>query len=385
LEEANVEHDAMRFDDEDRQDVREAGNGQGRPDTGPRTPGGDADAPRQDEKELRLAPLDDKVEATVAAERAVPMQDQPTPMRPARKIRLSRRQWAFLITGAVIVAAVVLGAIFLVPVLKNANWTGSRALAIYIALGVLATTAGGWLLLRKTLRTRMAVEKDLREDPDINDWLVVFDWTPKVLYVPTIAAAFIAAILMYLEQGKVWFFADLDTAAVGGIWFLLFFLNFIIEEYNINVKMILIGLVGFGCFLLWLHLLGGVCWFFRLFTNLAISMSGTGFLLIGVFGVLTIAVSWFKGLFYYVSLTPNYMNIQEGPTESGEQISREDYNSRVDTSDFMERLMGFGRIIITFKDQKRQPITLLVWQVQKKAKYLERVRGKIAIDQMMSK
>jgi hypothetical protein len=74
------------------------------------------------------------------------------------------------------------------------------------------------------------------------------------------------------------------------------------------------------------------------------------------------------------------MNLQEGPTETGEQIGREDYNTRVDTSDFLERLLGFGKIIITFKDQKRQPIALLVWRIDKKAQLLEKVRGKFAID-----
>ena len=74
------------------------------------------------------------------------------------------------------------------------------------------------------------------------------------------------------------------------------------------------------------------------------------------------------------------MNLQEGPTETGEQIGREDYNSRVDTSDFLERLLGFGRIIITFRDKKREPISLLVWRIQEKVQMLERVRGKFAID-----
>jgi hypothetical protein len=52
----------------------------------------------------------------------------------------------------------------------------------------------------------------------------------------------------------------------------------------------------------------------------------------------------------------------------------------VDTSDFLERLLGFGRIIITFRDKKREPISLLVWRIQEKVQMLERVRGKFAID-----
>jgi len=137
-----------------------------------------------------------------------------------------------------------------------------------------------------------------------------------------------------------------------------------------------------GFFLLWLHLLGWVVPFLKLFRNIAVSMNATVYLLVGIIGSLAIIISWLKGLFYYVTITPNYMNLQEGPTESGEQIGREDYNSRVDTSDFLERLMGFGRIIITFKERKRQPIVVLVWRIQKKAQLLESVRAKFAIDHL---
>jgi len=141
-------------------------------------------------------------------------------------------------------------------------------------------------------------------------------------------------------------------------------------------------LMTLGFLLLWLHLLDWVLGFFRLFGRIAISVNSTLYLLVGIIGLLAIFISWLKGLFYYVTITPNYMNLQEGPTESGEQIGREDYNTRVDTSNFLERLMGFGRIIITFKERKRQPITVLVWRIQRKAQMLEKVRAKLAIDHL---
>ena len=153
------------------------------------------------------------------------------------------------------------------------------------------------------------------------------------------------------------------------------------EEYNVSIKILIIVVVGVGFFLLWLHLLGWVVPFLRLFERIALSMNTAVYLLVGIIGLLAISISWLRGLFYYVTITPNYMNLQEGPTESGEQIGREDYNSRIDTSDFLERLMGFGRIVITFKeDRKREPIALLVWRIQSKAQMLERVRAKFAID-----
>ena len=259
-------------------------------------------------------------------------------------------------------------------------WTSNKMIALYILIGVALTAVAAWLVLRKTVRTRLRMEKTIKDDPDINDWLVVFNWTPKILYVPIIIASFLASALMLLKATNWWLLGDINPEAIGGIWFAILFLNFLVEEYNISIKILLISVVSVGFFLLWLHLLGWVVDFLRLFRHLALSISATGYLLVGIVGLLTILISWVKGLFFYVTITPNYMNVQEGPTETGEQIGREDYNSRVDTSDFLERLLGFGRIIITFRDKKREPISLLVWRIQEKAKMLERVRGKFAID-----
>ena len=258
-------------------------------------------------------------------------------------------------------------------------WTSNRMIAVYIAVGVVAASVVAWLTLRRTVRTRLSVNKKLREDPDINDWLVIFNWTPKILYAPTIVASLLASLLMFLREAG-WIFSAINPGIIGGIWFAVVFLNLLVEEYNITVKVLIIAVVSSGFFLLWLHLLDWVVPFLKLFGHLALSINGTGFLLVTIIGLLIIFISWLKGLFYYVTITPNYMNIQEGPTESGRHIGREDYNTVVDTSDFLERLMDFGRIVIIFKDMKTQPIVLLVWRIHKKAQLLERVRGKFAID-----
>jgi hypothetical protein len=156
--------------------------------------------------------------------------------------------------------------------------------------------------------------------------------------------------------------------------------NFLVEEYNINIKVLLISIAGVTAFLLWLHLLGWVVPFLRLFTHLAVSISPTGYVLLAIIGLLCIGISWLHGLFYFVAITPNCLVLHKGAAEAGEQIGREDYNTKVDTGDFLERLLGFGRIIITFKDNSRPPITLLVWHVDKKSLMLQRVREKFALD-----
>jgi hypothetical protein len=281
---------------------------------------------------------------------------------------------------AVLIIVLLIVGYLLIGRLSKIQWLSNQMIAIYIAIGVIATVVGVWVFLRKTFRTRLKMQKEMKEDPDVTDWLIIFNWTPKILYTPTIIASLIASLIMYLKEADLWFFSSTPAVVIGGIWLAIFFLNFLIEEYSMSIKILIIALVSLGCFLLWLNLLGWVMGFLRLFKHLALSVNATGYLLVGIIGLFTIFVSWIKGLFYYLAITPNDMNIQEGPTESGEQIGREDYNSRIDTSDFLERLMGFGKIIITFKDKKREPISVLTWRIQKKSQMLERVRGKFAID-----
>ena len=263
---------------------------------------------------------------------------------------------------------------------ERPRWMRGNMIAIYIAVGLAVATIVAWLLLRRTLRTRLRMKKIMTEDPDIDDYLIIFDWTSKILYFPTMIASIVAANLMFLQEADLWFFSSINPKIIGSAWFIIFFVNFIIEEYDITIMVLLTSLLGIAFLLLWLNLVGWVSGFLGLFKHFALSISATGYLLVSIIGFLTILISWLKGLFYYVTITPNYMNLQEGPTETGEQIGREDYNTRIDTSDFFGRLLGFGKIVITFKDRKRQPICLQVSNIRSKAQLLERVRAKLVID-----
>ena len=262
-------------------------------------------------------------------------------------------------------------------------WTTGPMIAFYIAVGLVLAAIVAWFLLRKTLRTRLRMKKIMTEDPDIDDFLIVFDWTSKILYFPTMIASIVAANLMMLQEREIWFFSSINPEIVGGVWFVIFFLNFLVEEYDITIMVLLISLLSIGFLLLWLNLVEWVSGFLGIFKHFALSISATGYLLVSIIGLLTILISWLKGLFYYVTITPNYMNLQEGPTETGEQIGREDYNTRIDTSNFFGRLLGFGKIVITFKDRKRQPIALRVSSIKSKAQLLEKVRAKLVIDHKM--
>ena len=256
-------------------------------------------------------------------------------------------------------------------------WDWKKIAIFSVPFVLLLCGAVAWLFLRKTIRTRARVARQLRDDPDINEWLVVFGWSRKVLYVPVVLASLAAFILMLLKGSLI---PGINAGIVGGVWLGIFILNFLVDEYEINIKVLLIGLLCLIVLLLWLMFMDWLTPFLKFFRHFGIEISAMGYLLLAIIFTLAILISWVKGLFYYVAITPNYMNIQAGPTETGEQVAREEYSTRIDTGDFLERLLGFGRIIITFSDQRRQPLMLLVGRIGKKAALLESIRGKIALD-----
>ena len=277
-------------------------------------------------------------------------------------------------------------------------WLSKKMVAFYVVIGIAVIATMGWFLLvkREVVRTRLKVKVTMQNDPEltrldngkkINEFLIVFNWTRKVLYLPTIIASLIAAVLICVVEPEAagWFDSKMDSEIVqmieviGGIWFAIIFLNFLVEEYDIRLMVIIMSLVSVGFLLLWLYLFGWFNSFFRLFTHLDVFISWKGYLLVGLIGMLTLLVSWVRGLFYFIVITPNFINIQEGLTETGTQIAKKDYNSSVDTSGLVERLLGFGKIKINFKASEREPITLYVWKIGAKAKILEEISTKTIV------
>jgi len=104
---------------------------------------------------------------------------------------------------------------------ERLQWMTGKMIAIYIVVGLAVAIIVAWLLLRQTLRTRIRMKKIMIEDPDINDLLIAFDWTSKVLYFPTMIASIVAANLMYLQEADLWFFSSINPKIIGSAWFLI--------------------------------------------------------------------------------------------------------------------------------------------------------------------
>lgn len=252
------------------------------------------------------------------------------------------------------------------------TWQKWAVFAAPGALVVLALLLG--LMLRNTLRSRFSMGRQLAGDPDLAEHLVVFNWSRKVLYLPTILASLIAAGIMALwPEGP-------HVRLVAALWLAVFFLNFIVDEYEINLKALLIGILALMVLFLWLSYFDWVMPFLHIFDRFDANINATVYLIMALTFGLAIAISWVRGLFYYAAITPNYLNIQSGPTETGELINREEFGTRLDTADFLERLLGFGRIIITFADRHRPPLVLLVGRIGQRAAQLESIRGKLVVD-----
>jgi hypothetical protein len=257
-------------------------------------------------------------------------------------------------------------------------WPMSKTIVFLVPFALLLIATVIFFALMHTVRSRRRIAAQYRDDPDIHEWLIAFNWSRKVLYAPTIVVSIVLGILAYINAA--FDTPPMNDRILGGIWLAVFLVNFLVDEYEMSVKILLIGILVVLALLLWLVFLGWLMPFLRLFRHLGFRMDGTAYMVIAAMFAVAVVISWLRGLYYYVAMTPMYMNIQAGPTESGEQVSREDYSTRIDTGDFLERIMGFGRVIITFRDQRRQPVVLLVRQIGRVAAKLESIRGKLALD-----
>jgi hypothetical protein len=256
------------------------------------------------------------------------------------------------------------------------DWTIAQTIIFAAPFALLLIAFGLLMLMRKTVRTRFQMLKQLEADPDITNWLVVFGWTAKIIYFPTVLLSIIFFVLS--------FFNAVNPGALGAIWLGVFLLNFIVEEYQAGIKEILLMILSFAGLVLWLSYLNWLEGFWNFLGSISAEMNGIAYLLIALIFLLAIGTSWVKGLFHYAAFTPNYVNLQRGPTESGEQIGREEFDTLVDTNDLLERLLGFGSIIIRFHDPRKETLRMLVWGIGSKSRSLENIRGAITVDRRSS-
>ena len=229
-------------------------------------------------------------------------------------------------------------------------------------------------------RTRRQWVKNNPDDPTCKNILIVYQLSHKALYLPTIATSLVVSVLMMLKE-RCGLLPGLAPELLGGIWLGVFFLNFLIEEYDIDLRALIIAVVVVAGTFMWMAVMNWLPEFFQFFRRFGIEMDSASYLLIAAIFIFAILYSIFKGTFQYIEITPNYINIQMGLAETGEQLSREQYSTRIEAEDLIERLLGFGRLVITFRDTRRPPMMFLVHGVGRKSAQLAGIRGTYLVDQ----
>jgi hypothetical protein len=252
------------------------------------------------------------------------------------------------------------------------NWTSTQLIVFFAPFILLFIGLLIWMLMRRSIRTRFRMNRQLHDDPDISEWLVAFGWTRKVIYLPIIILSLVFFVLSLIIKEP--------SGTMGAVWLGCFLVNFMIEEYDAGIKELLLLVLGLGGIVLWLSYLNWLDDLWMFLGGISADMNGVAYLIFALIFLVAIFVSWIRGLFFYVAFTPNYINIQKGPTESGQQIGREEISTVVDTEDLLERMLGFGRIKVTFRDARQEDIHLLVWGIGKKSRTLESIRGAIVVE-----
>ena len=84
-------------------------------------------------------------------------------------------------------------------------------------------------------------------------------------------------------------------------------------------------------------------------------------------------------MFEYIAIAPNRLDIQKGLSESERGIQRKDFRISIDTEDVILRLFKVGRIIISFPQTDRSPMSYLVAKIDRKAKYAIEAASVISI------
>ncbi|MBM4036270.1 MAG: hypothetical protein FJ291_31425 [Planctomycetes bacterium] len=84
-------------------------------------------------------------------------------------------------------------------------------------------------------RIRRHWVKNNPDDPACKNLLVVYELSRKALYIPTIVVSLAASALMVLKD-RWGMLPGLDPKLLGGIWRGVFFLNFLVEEYDIDLR-----------------------------------------------------------------------------------------------------------------------------------------------------
>lgn len=269
---------------------------------------------------------------------------------------------------------------------EDFSWVSLRMVSSYVVVGItLAAVFMAFVLFKtKSIRTRIARDNDLRQDQNIDVWLTIFDWTWLILFVPSMVVLVLCGVTGYIINWAV----PAEQAAnsivhqvLGGFAFGIFCLNAAVVIFKLTptrVLVLFLSMVGL-CLILLLMGVDIFLGFFGKLKYLGVEVEPQGYLLMAYVGFFFLRLIWISGLFEYIAMAPNRLDIQRGLSESERGIQRKDFRVSIDTEDVILRLFKVGRIIISFPLSDRLPMSYLVMGIDKKAKYAMEAASVVSI------
>ncbi len=288
------------------------------------------------------------------------------------------KTWRIVV--AVGTAVVALALIPIIHLKTGEGWTSNTMIAAYILSGVILGADLAVMVLLKTVRTRYSVEEAILEHRDVNEYVILWNRPRWILYTPIMGISVLFGLCLVLRQAGL-FPQVVSPRMLGGISAVLVFLNVMVEQFHMSIKVVLIVIPTVGALLLVLHLVGYADNAIGLVRFAAVAVPAKLYFMGALLIALVIFIGWVHGLFHYMAVTPNVADLQRGLTETGRQIRNDDYDVDFDATDVVERwLFGFGRIIISFRDPGRPPMVFFVPRASLVDDQIRRVRSVTAID-----
>ena len=266
------------------------------------------------------------------------------------------------------------------------SFVSSRALSFYFLLGItIALLIVAFIIkITKSAKTRFARDNEVRQDENIDVWLTGFNWGWPVLFAFTVAImvlfGFAGLLLDWLSPNS--HFVSVIQDVMGGTILVLGALNAAVVIFKLKPVIVLLLVVGFIMILLMLVLHGTDTFvnFFRNFRHLGIRFEPLGYLILAYIWSLFIRIIWVRSLFFYWVITPNKLELQHGLSESNDFVDRRDIRVTIDTDDLILRLFNIGIITFYYPNMDRREETNYVFNIHKKADYINRCTSVMAID-----
>jgi hypothetical protein len=291
-----------------------------------------------------------------------------------------RRPVPWRLVVGLLVALLALAAVPAVHYGLHHPWGSNPMIATCIVAGCVLGGEGALLILLRTARTRYSVERMIQAQPEVNEYVILWNRPRWILYMPTLVTALLFGLAIYLRQWGVLPQA-VTPRLLGGIWVVLCMLNVLVEQFHMSIKTVLIVVPTLGVVLLVLNLVGCAGQALRLLRYFAVDVPAKLYFMAAAMIALVIFIGWVRGLFHYMAITPNVADLQRGLTETGRQIKNADYEVDFDATDVVERwLFGFGRIIISYRDPNRPARVYFVPHASKVDERIRRARSVTAID-----